>query len=121
MSHFKILTYSDLFQLAVPLKLTLEMPGDGHPKPDAHVSVEVYPLSDGLCTAPLGHDMPLDPDSLSFPIHCPAISHTVPVESGRDVLAILLVEEDDPVVQLLDVGQHIPVVPWLGTIVLKPN
>ena len=116
-SHFK---NSNLSNLAVPLKLALEVPGDGHPEPDAHVRVEVHSLRDRLSIAPLGHDMLLNPDSFSFPVHCPAITYTIPVEPGRDVLAILPVKEDNPTVKLLDFREQVPVLPRLGTIVLKP-
>ena len=96
------------------------MPGHCHSNLDPDLVDQVNPGKDGLI-GPLGHDVLLNPDLPPLRVEGPSISNTKPMEPRGGFLAVLLVEQHDPRVQLLDGVQHVPVVPGGVAVVLKPN
>ena len=57
--------------------------------------------------------MAFDSHPPAIHIGCPAISYAKPMEPWGDVLPTLLVELDNPAVQLLNVGEQVPVLAGL--------
>ena len=69
-----------LAKLAIPLKLSLEVPEYRHPQSDPHHAIEVHSVPNGLNLAPLRVDMAFDSHPFAICIVCLAILYAKPME-----------------------------------------
>ena len=109
-----------LTQYPKSLYLPLEVPGDSCAHPDPPFVTQVQFVTVWLSLAPAVHEMAFDLLELAIFVSPGAVLNPKPVKPGGNFL-LLLVEVNNPAIELLNLVQEILVVWGRRSIVFKPD